>query len=84
MSGAYRLVRNATRRRGARFLSWCMRRLISRPRNRFLVGLSGPVVAMEYLENGTFMRLMDRARTSDIHLPNRMLWRLFLCREWDT
>ena len=43
----------------------------------------GPVLALEYLENGTFTRLMNRARKHDVHLPNRMLWSLFLCRGYN-
>lgn len=52
-----------------------------RPRNYYLKGLTGPVLALEYLENGTFGRLMRKARSHDLHLPNRVLWSLFLCRE---
>ncbi|RYO88794.1 hypothetical protein DL766_002975 [Monosporascus sp. MC13-8B] len=47
--------------------------------DHYLVGLHGPVIAMEYLENGTFRRLMARAKRHDVHLPNLMFWSFFLC-----
>ncbi|RYP93271.1 hypothetical protein DL770_000646 [Monosporascus sp. CRB-9-2] len=58
-------------------------RLFKRRAGHYLVGLKGPVIAMEYLENGTFRRLMARAKRHDIHLPNLMLWSLFLCPRGD-
>lgn len=62
------------------WLSW-LKRLRPKPADHFLVGLKGPVVAMEYLENGSWDRLMDRAKRHRIELPNRLLWSLFLCCE---
>ncbi|KAI2615535.1 hypothetical protein GGR54DRAFT_294061 [Hypoxylon sp. NC1633] len=45
-----------------------------------LRGLAGyPVMVLEYLENGTLGRLIDRAVRHNAHLPNRLLWSLFLC-----
>ncbi|RYP76325.1 hypothetical protein DL769_003665 [Monosporascus sp. CRB-8-3] len=60
--------------RFARFM-----RLFKKRADHYLAGLNGPVIVMEYLENGTFGRLMARAKRHDIHLPNLMLWSLFLC-----
>ncbi|KAI0535410.1 hypothetical protein GGR58DRAFT_515387 [Xylaria digitata] len=34
---------------------------------------------LEWLENGTLLKLANRARRERIRLPNRVLWRLFLC-----
>lgn len=58
-----------------------LKRLLFRRMDYYLVGLTGPVLVMEYLDNGTFRRLMERAKTHDIHLPNRLIWSFFLCRE---
>ncbi|KAI1098262.1 hypothetical protein F4804DRAFT_350588 [Jackrogersella minutella] len=45
-----------------------------------LRGLAGyPVLVLEYLENGTFARLIDRTTQHQTHLPNRLLWSIFLC-----
>ncbi|RYP45664.1 hypothetical protein DL768_008008 [Monosporascus sp. mg162] len=72
---------NIARRRKSRLKLWfaSLMRLFKKHADHYLVGLNGPVIAMEYLENGTFRRLMARAKTHDIHLPNLMLWSLFLC-----
>ncbi|RYP12973.1 hypothetical protein DL767_010999 [Monosporascus sp. MG133] len=58
-------------------------RLFEKRADNYLVGLNGPVIAMEYLENGTFRRLMARAKRHDIHLPNLVLWSFFLCPRGD-
>lgn len=52
------------------------------PADSLLIGLTGPVLAMEFLENGTWGQIMNRILREDIHLPNRMLWSIFLCREF--
>ncbi|OTA80822.1 hypothetical protein M434DRAFT_37806 [Hypoxylon sp. CO27-5] len=45
-----------------------------------LARLAGmPVVVLEYLENGTFNRLIDRAIRYNSFIPNRLLWSFFLC-----
>ncbi|KAK7754922.1 RNA-splicing factor [Diatrype stigma] len=41
----------------------------------------GPVIAMEYLENGSWLRLMQRVQAHRIDLPNRLLWSFFLCSD---
>ncbi|KAI0882080.1 uncharacterized protein GGS22DRAFT_196229 [Annulohypoxylon maeteangense] len=38
-----------------------------------------PVIVMEYLENGDFARLIERANHYTISIPNRILWSFFLC-----
>ncbi|KAI4593896.1 hypothetical protein KJ359_008940 [Pestalotiopsis sp. 9143b] len=43
------------------------------------LGLEGPVLGMEYLQNGTLTQLLNRLREKDLHLPNRVLWSFFLC-----
>ncbi|KAI0454007.1 hypothetical protein F5B21DRAFT_525261 [Xylaria acuta] len=44
-----------------------------------LAGIQGPVLALEYLENGDMLSLFKRMLNDDVHLPNRMLWSLYLC-----
>ncbi|KAJ3565478.1 hypothetical protein NPX13_g7489 [Xylaria arbuscula] len=44
-----------------------------------LVQLEGPVVALEYIENGDLLSLFYRMMDEDAHMPNRMIWSLFLC-----
>ncbi|KAI0411475.1 hypothetical protein F5X98DRAFT_383784 [Xylaria grammica] len=34
---------------------------------------------VEYLENGTISKLLEKARQKRIIIPNRILWRFFLC-----
>ncbi|KAI0455932.1 hypothetical protein F5B21DRAFT_523154 [Xylaria acuta] len=36
-------------------------------------------IYLEWLENGTLKRFVDRAIQLEIRLPNRLLWRFFLC-----
>ncbi|KAI0878133.1 hypothetical protein GGS24DRAFT_497198 [Hypoxylon argillaceum] len=36
-------------------------------------------VYLEWLQNGTLQKLISRALKKDIELPNRILWRFFLC-----
>ncbi|KAI2465536.1 hypothetical protein F4781DRAFT_408926 [Annulohypoxylon bovei var. microspora] len=38
-----------------------------------------PVIVLEYLENGTFGRLIDRCIHYNATVPNRLLWSFFLC-----
>ncbi|KAI8953354.1 hypothetical protein F4801DRAFT_588277 [Xylaria longipes] len=44
-----------------------------------LAGIQGPVLALEYLENGDMLSLFKRMFNDDVHLSNRMLWSLYLC-----
>ncbi|KAI0109403.1 hypothetical protein F4776DRAFT_667716 [Hypoxylon sp. NC0597] len=44
-----------------------------------LMGLAGPIVVLEYLENGDIERLYNRLVRHDQLLPNRILWSFFLC-----
>ncbi|KAI1375820.1 hypothetical protein F4677DRAFT_420810 [Hypoxylon crocopeplum] len=46
-----------------------------------LLKLAGyPLILIEYLENGTLARLINRInRFSVPHIPNRLLWSIFLC-----
>ncbi|TRX94052.1 hypothetical protein FHL15_005130 [Xylaria flabelliformis] len=46
---------------------------------RSLAGIQGPVLALEYIENGDLLSLFRRMFKDDVHLPNRMLWSLYLC-----
>ncbi len=39
------------------------------------------VLAVEYCENGTIGGFIRRLQGSNIQLPNRMLWAMFLCRK---
>lgn len=50
------------------------------PRDYFLQGLTGPVIALEYLANGDFWALIEKADNLQVQLPNRILWSIFLCR----
>ncbi|KAI1123218.1 kinase-like protein [Nemania abortiva] len=43
------------------------------------VGIDGPAVALEYLEYGDIMGLVNKIRPTDRHVPNRILWSFFLC-----
>ncbi|KAK9415686.1 putative Protein kinase domain-containing protein [Seiridium unicorne] len=42
-------------------------------------GTIGPIVGIEYLENGTLGMLIKRLQDRGMHLPNRVLWSFFLC-----
>ncbi|KAI0195574.1 kinase-like domain-containing protein [Xylaria flabelliformis] len=46
---------------------------------RSLAGIQGPVLALEYIENGDMLALFKRMFKDDVHLPNRLLWSLYLC-----
>ncbi|KAI8623297.1 kinase-like domain-containing protein [Xylariaceae sp. FL1651] len=46
---------------------------------RTLRELEGPAILQEYVENGTLTDLQERMKVKDIHLPNRVLWRFYLC-----
>lgn len=43
--------------------------------------LSRPTMFLEYVENGSVGDFIDRVRTEDTPIPNRILWRFFACRE---
>ncbi|KAI1427629.1 kinase-like domain-containing protein [Xylaria sp. FL1777] len=58
------------------------RRLINRIRRRpphFLAGLAGPTLVLEYLENGSVDRLLEKIQMVNQTIPNRILWSIFLC-----
>ncbi|KAI0532331.1 kinase-like domain-containing protein [Xylaria digitata] len=44
-----------------------------------LAQIEGPVLALEYIENGDMLNLFRRMSVEDVHMPNRMLWSLYLC-----
>ncbi|KAI0515060.1 kinase-like domain-containing protein [Xylaria bambusicola] len=44
-----------------------------------LAQLEGPVLALEYIENGSLLDFFWRMQDEDVHMSNRMLWALFLC-----
>jgi hypothetical protein len=46
-----------------------------------LKGLRGPVLVMEYFENGSLGSLREKLKSDDVLLPNRMLWAFCLCGE---
>lgn len=43
--------------------------------------LLGPTVVMQLLESGTLGEFIDKAKSHGKVLPNRLLWRFFLCRK---
>ncbi|CAJ2506109.1 Uu.00g002390.m01.CDS01 [Anthostomella pinea] len=45
----------------------------------FLAGLTGPVLVMEYIENGMLRRLIRRLENRAEPTPNRVLWAFYLC-----
>ncbi|KAI0185246.1 kinase-like domain-containing protein [Xylaria flabelliformis] len=58
------------------------KRLVSkiiRRKNNMLVGLPGPTLVLEHLENGTVDNLLNKLRQRNKSLPNRVLWSFFLC-----
>lgn len=44
--------------------------------------LSGPTLITEYLRNGTLARFILRLEDTPEKIPNRLLWRIFLCCEF--
>lgn len=42
-------------------------------------GLRRPILIMEYLKNGSLYNLQRRILHADMHIPNRVLWSIFLC-----
>ncbi|KAI1746968.1 kinase-like domain-containing protein [Xylaria castorea] len=57
-------------------------RLVSKITSRekdMLVGLPGPTLVLEHLENGTVHNLMGALGRKTRTLPNRVLWSFFLC-----
>lgn len=48
-----------------------------------LEGFTGPIVVIEYLENGDLARLYKRLVNRDQLLPNRVIWSFFLCCEYN-
>ncbi|KAI1865120.1 hypothetical protein JX265_008167 [Neoarthrinium moseri] len=49
------------------------------PANRWIYTMASPGGPMEWLENGTLAGFMERAQKKGHPLPNRILWRLFMC-----
>ncbi|KAI8627781.1 hypothetical protein F5Y19DRAFT_476948 [Xylariaceae sp. FL1651] len=53
------------------------------PRNGILDGLGspviGPVLAMEHLENQSFLNLVLRLKARPGPIPNRVIWSIYLC-----
>jgi hypothetical protein len=43
--------------------------------------LLGPTVLLQLLENGTLKEFITKAKSHGQVLPNRLLWRFFLCRK---
>ncbi|KAK8054038.1 hypothetical protein PG996_013339 [Apiospora saccharicola] len=41
--------------------------------------LPGASIALEYVENGSFARLLERCNEAKVRVPNRVLWSLMLC-----
>ncbi|KAI1455459.1 hypothetical protein F4805DRAFT_476654 [Annulohypoxylon moriforme] len=56
-------------------------RLLNLPEDPLSVyGMEGEWIALEWLPNGTLERFVQRARAAGFtRLPNRLLWRFFLC-----
>jgi hypothetical protein len=44
-------------------------------------GISDECILMEYMKNGTLNSFIAKARRRNEPLPNRLVWRLFGCRE---
>ncbi|KAK8017906.1 hypothetical protein PG991_007096 [Apiospora marii] len=42
-------------------------------------GLPGTSIALEYVENGSFTRLLERCNEAGVRVPNRVLWSIMLC-----
>ncbi|KAI1296239.1 kinase-like domain-containing protein [Xylaria venustula] len=66
-------------RRLATSLSREPRRHHPQPSSDFLIGLSGPTLVLDYLENGTLDRLLSKLQQANKAVPNRVLWSIFLC-----
>lgn len=82
MRGAEHIVRLIAHRDDRR--AYVTRRQMRRAWNRgnvsgSLIGLTGPVIVLEYLDNGDISRLHYRLIKDNILLPNRVLWAFFLC-----
>lgn len=45
-----------------------------------LVGLAGPSIVTEFLENGSLVDLLVRVTRARVQVPNRVLWFIMLCR----
>ncbi|KAK7961624.1 uncharacterized protein PG986_002449 [Apiospora aurea] len=41
--------------------------------------LAGPAIVMEYLENGSFNRFLEKHNAMEGRVPNRVLWSIMLC-----
>ncbi|KAK6076690.1 hypothetical protein SCUP234_07085 [Seiridium cupressi] len=55
------------------------RYIFQSPASLAFKGTIGPIVGIEYLENGTLDMLIKRLQDRGMHLPNRVLWSFFLC-----
>ena len=68
---------------GTRRLRHRIARRFRTPTEMSLVGIRGPVMVSEYLENGTLTGLYYRMnRHGNLSLPNRVLWAFWLCSEY--
>lgn len=45
--------------------------------------LTGPTLITEYLHNGSLVRFMEGLTMNKRKVPNRLLWRIFLCCRYD-
>ncbi|RWA07344.1 hypothetical protein EKO27_g7760 [Xylaria grammica] len=44
-----------------------------------LARIEGPLLALEYIDGGDMLQFWERMWEDDVHMPNRMLWALYLC-----
>ncbi|KAI8623720.1 hypothetical protein F5Y19DRAFT_468348 [Xylariaceae sp. FL1651] len=69
------------RDRAAKFIER-VRRAIKTPPNTIFEEIKwfeGPAVLLEYLENGSLLRLRQRKYELNVEIPNRLLWRWYFC-----
>lgn len=51
-----------------------------RPARRPRVEIDSPMLVMEYLKNGNLADIIQRVRErKDVYVPDRILWKFFLC-----
>lgn len=48
-----------------------------------IAGITGPIAVLEYLEHGHIDALYSRLIKNDVTVPNRVLWAMFLCCEYN-
>ncbi|KAI8634188.1 kinase-like protein [Xylariaceae sp. FL1651] len=73
--------RASSKRLARRVQARFMRLLRVPPRTAFdsLAALQGPVLALEYLENGDMVDLLTKLHQTEARIPNRILWSMYLC-----